>query len=81
MQVLEDADGAVLFGGDFAQALDDGEMIGVRAVGEVEAGDVHAGAHEFAHGGLSVAGGADGAHDLGAAQGMEVLAFGSVAAL
>ena len=76
LEVLQDADGAMLFGRDLAQALDDGEVVGMGAVGEIEAGDVHAGAHEFAHGRLGIAGGANGADDLGATDGPKMLALG-----
>ncbi len=67
LQVLQDADGASFALGGAAQALDVVGVIFVGAVGEVEAGDVHAEAKQVAHGGFGVAGGADGADDFGAA--------------
>ena len=69
LQILQDADGAALALGGAAQALDVVGVIGVGAVGEVEAGDVHAEAEQVAHEGFGVAGGADGADDLGATGG------------
>ena len=68
LQVLQDADGASFALGGAAQALDVVGVIFVGAVGEVEAGDVHAEAQQVAHGGFGVAGGADGADDFGAAR-------------
>jgi hypothetical protein len=42
-------------------------VIFVRAVGKIEAGNVHADAHQVAHSSFGVAGWADGANDFGAA--------------
>jgi hypothetical protein len=47
--------------------LDIVSVVVVSAVRKVEAGNVHAEAEQVAHGGFGVAGGADGADDLGAA--------------
>ena len=69
LQILQDADGASLALGGAAQAVDVVGVIFVSAVGEVEARDVHTEAKQVAHGGLRVAGRADGADDLGAACG------------
>ncbi len=68
LQVLQDADGASLALGGAAQAVDVVGVIFVGAVGKVEARDVHAEAEQVAHGGFGVAGGTDGADDLGAAR-------------
>lgn len=67
LKVLQDADGAAFFFGGTAQVFDVAGVLGVRAVREVEASDVHAHAHEVAEGGFGVAGRADGADDFGAA--------------
>ena len=67
LQILQDADGAAFALGGAAQALDVVGVIFVRAVGKIEAGDVHAEAQQVAHGGFGVAGRADGADDFGAA--------------
>jgi len=69
LQVLEDADSASLALGGAAQAVDVVGVIFVGAVGEIEAGDVHAEAKQVAHGGFGAAGGTDGADDLGSAGG------------
>ena len=48
LQVLEDADGAILFTRHPAQQLDALGMFSVSAVGKVQPGDVHAGAQQVA---------------------------------
>ena len=67
LQILQNADGAIFFLGGGAKALDIARMIFVPSMGEIQAGDVHAQAHQVAHSGFGVAGWADGANDLGAA--------------
>ena len=67
LQILENADGAIFLLGGEAQALDVVGVVFVGAVGKIQAGNVHAEAKQVAHGGLRVAGGADGADDFGAA--------------
>ena len=52
----------------FAQAFDVAGVIFMRAVGEIQAGDVHAEAKQVAHRGFGVARRADGTDDLGAAE-------------
>ena len=52
LEILQDADGATLFGSDFAEALDDRQVIGMGAVGKIQSGHVHPGSHQlFNHGG------------------------------
>ena len=63
-EVLEDGDGLVFFFGDFADERDLGGMLFVGAVGEVQAGDIHARVDHAAEG-LAVFGGrADGAYNF-----------------
>jgi hypothetical protein len=69
LQVLQDANGAVFFFSGSAQTFDVEGMIFVRAVGKVQAGDVHAETKQVAHRSLGMAGRADGADDLSAARG------------
>jgi hypothetical protein len=69
LQILKDADGAVLFFGRTAQAFDVAGVIFVRAVGKIQAANVHAQPKQVTHRGLRVASRADGADDLGAAGG------------
>ena len=69
LQILQDADGAAFFFRGAAQAFDVAGVIFVRAVGKIQAGNVHAEAKQVAHRSLGVAGRADGADDLGAARG------------
>ena len=54
--VKQDADCHVELGSDAADALDAAVMLLIRAVGEVEAGDVHARLHHFAQRLVVVAG-------------------------
>ncbi len=68
LQILQNADGAVFFFSGAAQAFDVAGVIFVRAVGKIQAGDVHAQAQQVAHRGFGVAGRTDGADDLGAAR-------------
>ena len=77
LKILKDADRASFTRGRTAEALDVVGVVFVRSMGEVEAGDVHAKTQQFTHGGFVVAGRADGANDLGAAQGGIVYTFGS----
>jgi len=67
LEILQDADGAIFLFGGQAQAFDIAGVILVRAVGKIQAGNVHAQTHQITHGGFGVAGRADGADDLGAA--------------
>ena len=67
LQVLEDADGAILFTRHPAQQLDSFGMFSVSAVGKVQPGHVHAGAQQVAQHYFGAAGRADGADDLGPA--------------
>ena len=76
LQVGEDADGLALFAGDGADHLDELGLLGVGAVGEVEAGDVEAGADELAEELGRAAGGAEGGDDLGAAGSVPTAAKG-----
>src|SRR4029077_6822872 len=76
LQVLEDADGASLALGGAAQALYVVGVIFVRAVGEVQASDVHAEAEQVAHGGFGRARRTDGADDFGATGDGSVLGKG-----
>ena len=69
LQILQDADGSSFTLGGAAEAFDVLGMFFVRAVGEIHAGDIHAEAEQVAHRGLGVAGGTDGAYDLGATHG------------
>jgi hypothetical protein len=67
LQILQDADRAVLFSSGTAQAVDVTGMILMRAVRKIQAGDIHAQTKQVAHRGFGVASRADGADDLGAA--------------
>src|ERR1700734_1780550 len=69
LQILQNADGAVFFFSGAVEAFDVVGVIFVRAVGKVEAGNVHAQAKQVAHRSFGVAGRADGADDLWAAGG------------
>ncbi len=64
LEVGEDADGLALFVGDLAHHLDEFGLLGVGAVGEVEAGDVEAGADELAEDFDGTTGRAEGGYDL-----------------
>ena len=68
LQVLQDAEGASFALGGAAQAMDIAGVVFVSAVRKVEARDIHAEAEQVAHGGLGVAGRADGADDFRAAR-------------
>ena len=68
LQVLEDAESASFALGSTAKALNVMGVFFVSAVREIQAGDVHAEAEEVAHGSFGIAGRADGADDLGAAE-------------
>ena len=63
--VEHDGDGDAKLGRDLADALDAGTVVIVGAVGEVEAGDVHAGLDELGEDGLVFGGRTHGADDLG----------------
>src|SRR5271167_1514235 len=67
LQVLQNADGASQFRCHLTKAVNHTSVVLVRAVGEVEPGDVHPAQHQLAHHLLSVAGRTDGADDLGPA--------------
>ncbi len=69
LQVGEDADGLAFLLCDGAHHLDELGLLGVGAVGEVEAGDVEAGADQLAEDVGGAAGGAERGDDLGAAVG------------
>ena len=69
LQILEDTDGASFALGCAAEAMNVVGVVFVRAVREVQAGNVHAEAHQLAHHGFVVAGRTDRADDLGAAPG------------
>ena len=69
LQVSQQGDRAALGGGDAAQAHDLGGVSGVIAVGEVEAGHVHALAQQLRQAFVAVGGRAEGADDLGLAKG------------
>ena len=69
LQILQDADGAVFFFRGAPQAFDVAGVILVRAMGKIQAGDVHAEAKQVAHCGLGMTGRTDGADDLGTARG------------
>ena len=64
LQVLEDTDRASLALGGAPQASDVLRVILVRAVGKIEASDVHAEPKQVAHGGFRVPGRTDGADDF-----------------
>ena len=66
LKVLQDAEGASFAVGGAAEALDVLGVIRVGAMGEIEAGNVHAEAKQVAHSGLGVAGWTDGTDDFGA---------------
>ena len=68
LQILQDADGAVFFFSGAAQAFDVTGVIFVRAMRKVQPCHVHTETKQVAHGGLGVAGRADGADDFGAAR-------------
>ncbi len=65
LQILENADSAALAIGGAAQASYVAGVVLVRAMGKVEARDVHPEAKQVAHGGFGVARRADGADDFG----------------
>src|ERR1700675_2447784 len=69
LQILQDADGAVFLFRGTAQAFDIAGVIFVRAVGEIQAANVHAQAKQVTHRGFGMASRADGADDLGTAGG------------
>ena len=71
LQVLQDADRTPFALGRAAQPIDVLGVIFVRPMGKIQAGDVHAQAQQVAHAGLRVAGGTDGADDLGATADMD----------
>ena len=52
LQVLQDTDSAIFFFCSAAQTLNVAGVLRVGAVGKIEAGDVHAKAHQVAHGRL-----------------------------
>ena len=64
LQVLQNADGAILLVSHAAQALDDLRVLFVGSVGKVQPGHVHAEAHEVAQDRFRVACRADGADNL-----------------
>ena len=64
--VEQDADGLANLGGAATDALDATLVLLVGAVGEVEAGDVHARLDHLANGLVVVTGGTHGANNLGA---------------
>ena len=68
LQVLKNADGALQMAGGAAQALDSPGVFGVGSVGEIQAGNVHARAHQVANHCFGITGGTDGADDFCAAQ-------------
>jgi hypothetical protein len=55
LQVLQDADAAAFLLRYLAQALDVVGMILMSPMGEVQAGHIHAKAHQLAQGGFGVA--------------------------
>jgi hypothetical protein len=67
LQVLQNADGPVFFFCRAAQALDIAGVILMRAVGKIQAPDIHAQAQQVAHRRLGVAGRTDGADNFCAA--------------
>ena len=64
LQIAEDTERLVLFAGDFADHLDQGELVFVGAVREIETSHVEAGANELAKDGLRVRGRTEGRHNL-----------------
>src|SRR5690606_24627382 len=66
LDVQQDADGAPLRGRGLAQPLDALALLLQGAVGKIEPGDIHPGGDQFFE--ESVAGGSNGADDLGASQ-------------
>ena len=58
----------LLFAGDLADHLDELELFRKRAVGEIEAGDIEAGAEQFAKDGFAGGGRPQRGDNLGAAQ-------------
>jgi hypothetical protein len=71
---LQDADSTVFTVGGAAKTVDVLGVIFVRAVGEVEASDIHPEAEKVAHGGFGIASGPDGADDFGTTKGGRRLA-------
>ena len=69
LQVLQNADGAILLLGGAPQAFDVARVILMRPVGEVQPGNIHAEAHEIAQHGLGMARRPNGADNLGATDG------------
>ena len=69
LQILQDADRAVFLFGGAAQPGNIARMLGMRAVGKVQPGNVHAQLHHFAQPGFRVARRPDGANNFGPARG------------
>ena len=64
LQVLQDADRATFFARRTANALDVAGVIFVRAVGEIQAGHIHAQPKQVAQDSFGVRGRADGGNDF-----------------
>jgi hypothetical protein len=69
LQILQDANCPTLTLGSPTNAFQVAGVVFVGAVRKIQPRDVHAQTKQIAHSGLGMAGGADGADDLGAADG------------